>query len=175
MAADPTELPGHPLVLFSPGKDAGTFDDFTLAIVGSEGTSRGDVTMSEDDMVIQRGVTANPHAIGYLGYVYYQSNKETLQLVSVDNGQAALLPAHKRSSMLRTNRFHDRCSSMSRLLPPPARKSQRSRTSPSPTKASSTSRRPDTCHCHLRHAPSKPLDLRKKSLGRYSVAARSLE
>ncbi|HMV40102.1 MAG TPA: phosphate-binding protein, partial [Plasticicumulans sp.] len=62
-------------------------------IVGSEGKSRGDVTMSEDDMVIQRGVAANPHAIGYLGHAYYQSNRETLKLVSVDNGHGCVAPS----------------------------------------------------------------------------------
>ncbi|CAE6706001.1 PstS family phosphate ABC transporter substrate-binding protein [Nitrospira defluvii] len=86
-------FPADPLVLFSPGKDSGTFDYFTLAIVGSEGKSRGDVTMSEDDMVIQRGVAANPHAIGYLGHAYYQSNRETLKLVSVDNGHGCVAPS----------------------------------------------------------------------------------
>ena len=86
-------FPADPLVLFSPGKDSGTFDYFTLAIVGSEGKSRGDVTMSEDDMVIQRGVAANPHAIGYLGYAYYRSKRETLQLVSVDNGHGCVAPS----------------------------------------------------------------------------------
>ncbi len=68
-------FPAQPLVLFSPGKDSGTFDYFTLAIVGTEGESRGDVAMSEDDMVIARGVAADPNAIGYFGYAYYQANQ----------------------------------------------------------------------------------------------------
>ena len=86
-------FPAQPLALFSPGKDSGTFDYFTLAIVGIEGWSRSDVTMSEDDMIIERGVAANPNAIGYFGYAYYQANKDKVKLVAVDNGQGCVVPS----------------------------------------------------------------------------------
>ncbi|MBA5869926.1 MAG: phosphate ABC transporter substrate-binding protein PstS family protein [Nitrospira sp. CR2.1] len=86
-------FPTDPLVLFSPGKDSGTFDYFTLAVVGTEGKSRSDVTMSEDDTVIRRGVADNPSAIGYLGYSYSQGNRKQLKLVSVDNGQGCVAPS----------------------------------------------------------------------------------
>jgi len=86
-------FPADPLVLFSPGKDSGTFDYFTLAVVGTEGKSRSDVTMSEDDTVIQRGIADNPHAIGYLGYSYYQGSRDKLKLVAVDNGQGCIAPS----------------------------------------------------------------------------------
>ena len=86
-------FPAQPLALFSPGKDSGTFDYFTLALVGTEGKSRGDVAMSEDDMVIERGVAANPNAIGYFGYAYYQANREKVKLVAVDNGHGCVTPS----------------------------------------------------------------------------------
>ena len=86
-------FPSQPLALFSPGKDSGTFDYFTLALVGTEGKSRGDVAMSEDDMVIERGVAANPNAIGYFGYAYYQANREKVKLVAVDNGHGCVAPS----------------------------------------------------------------------------------
>jgi len=86
-------FPADPLMLFSPGKDSGTFDYFTLAVVGTEGKSRSDITMSEDDTVIRQGVAANPSAIGYLGYSYYQGSREQLKLVSVDNGQGCVAPS----------------------------------------------------------------------------------
>jgi hypothetical protein len=37
-------FPKQPLVLYGPGRDSGTFDYFTLAIVGAEGESRSDYT-----------------------------------------------------------------------------------------------------------------------------------
>ncbi len=86
-------FPAQPLVLFSPGKDSGTFDYFTLAIVGTEGKSRGDVAMSEDDMVIERGVEANSNAIGYFGYAYYQANRDKVKLVAIDNGHGCVVPS----------------------------------------------------------------------------------
>jgi phosphate transport system substrate-binding protein len=88
-------FPAQPLVLFGPGKDSGTFDYFTLAIVGTQSSSRGDYTKSEDDMVIERGVAAEPNALGYFGYAYYQANKDQLKVVAVDNGSGCILPSAK--------------------------------------------------------------------------------
>ena len=86
-------FPSQPLVLFGPGKDSGTFDYFTLAIVGTQSSSRSDYTKSEDDMVIERGVAGNPNALGYLGYAYYQAYKDQLRVVAVDNGRGCVLPS----------------------------------------------------------------------------------
>jgi phosphate transport system substrate-binding protein len=86
-------FPAQPLRLFGPGQASGTFDYFTFAIVGTEGSSRGDYTKSEDDTVIEQGVAAEPNALGYFGYAYYQANKEQLKLVAVDNGHGCVLPS----------------------------------------------------------------------------------
>jgi phosphate transport system substrate-binding protein len=86
-------FPAKPLALFSLGKDSGTFDYFTLAIVGTEGQSRGDVVRSEDDLVIERGVAADPNALGYFGYAYYQANSDKVKLVAVDNGHGCVAPS----------------------------------------------------------------------------------
>ncbi len=88
-------FPAQPLALFGPGKESGTFDYFTLAIVGTESSSRGDYMKSEDDMVIERGVAADPNAVGYFGYAYYQANKDEVKLVAVDNGHGCVLPSEK--------------------------------------------------------------------------------
>ena len=86
-------FPAHPLALFGPGKDSGTFDYFTLAIVGTQSSSRSDVTTSEDDMVIERGVATDPNALGYFGYAYYQANRDKVKLVGVDNGHGCIMPS----------------------------------------------------------------------------------
>ncbi len=86
-------FPAQPLRLFGPGKASGTFDYFTFAIIGTEGSSRADYTKSEDDTVIEQGVAAEPSALGYFGYAYYQANKEELKLVAVDNGHGCILPS----------------------------------------------------------------------------------
>jgi phosphate transport system substrate-binding protein len=88
-----SSFPAQPLTLFGPGKDSGTFDYFTLAIVGAESSSRGDYTKSEDDMVIERGVAAEPNALGYFGYAYYQAYQDQLKAVAVDSGKGCVLPS----------------------------------------------------------------------------------
>jgi phosphate transport system substrate-binding protein len=86
-------FPAQPLALFGPGKDSGTFDYFTLAIVGRESSSRSDYKKSEDDMVIERGVASDPNALGYFGYAYYQAYKDQLKVVAIDNGKGCILPS----------------------------------------------------------------------------------
>jgi phosphate transport system substrate-binding protein len=64
-----------------------------LAIVGTEGSGRGDYTTNEDDMVIEHGVAAEPNALGYFGYAYYQANRDQLKVVAVDNGHGCIYPS----------------------------------------------------------------------------------
>lgn len=86
-------FPSLPLALFGPGRDSGTFDYFTLAIVGTQSSSRTDYTPSEDDMVLERGVAGDANALGYFGFAYYQAYKNELKAVGVDNGHGCVLPS----------------------------------------------------------------------------------
>jgi phosphate transport system substrate-binding protein len=86
-------FPAQPLVLFGPGTASGTFDYFTLAVVGTQSSSRKDYTQSEDDTVLVDGVAANPNALAYFGYAYYAANKDKLKLVSVDGGKGCVAPS----------------------------------------------------------------------------------
>lgn len=90
--------PDRPIKLFGAGKDSGTFDYFTEAIVGKAKASRTDYTASEDDEVIASGVSKDPDALGYFGYAYYQEHKDKLRLVAVNNGkEEAPLPSRQLS------------------------------------------------------------------------------
>jgi phosphate transport system substrate-binding protein len=88
-----SSFPAQPLKLAGPGKDSGTFDYFTLAVVGTQSNSRGDYTTSEDDTVVANAVAGDPNALGYFGYAYYVANKERLKLVAVDNGRGCVVPS----------------------------------------------------------------------------------
>jgi phosphate transport system substrate-binding protein len=79
--------PNTALQLFGPGTASGTFDYFTEAVNGDGGSSRTDFTPSEDDNIIVQGVVANPGALGYFGYAYYEANRERVKALSV-NGVA---------------------------------------------------------------------------------------
>ena len=85
-------FPSQPLALFGPGRDSGTFDYFTLAIVGRESSSRPDYAKSEDYTVVERGVESDPNALGYFGYAYYKANKDKLKIVAIDSGHGCVTP-----------------------------------------------------------------------------------
>lgn len=87
--------PGGPnvaLQLFGPGTASGTFDYFTDAVVGEEGSSRTDFTPSEDDNVLVQGVANNPGGLGYFGYAYYEQNRERLKALALDGGAGPVAP-----------------------------------------------------------------------------------
>ncbi len=86
-------FPDQPLNLYSPGEDSGTFDYFTEAIVGEAGTSRRDVTSSEDDNVLVQGVSQDPNALGYFGLAYYEQRAAQMKAIAVDSGSGAVLPS----------------------------------------------------------------------------------
>ncbi|HUO99943.1 MAG TPA: PstS family phosphate ABC transporter substrate-binding protein [Gemmatimonadota bacterium] len=86
-------FPDKELVLYGPGTDSGTFDYFTEAIVGQEDASRPDYTASEDDNVLVQGVIADPGALGYFGYAYYEENADRLKVLGVDGGGGCITPS----------------------------------------------------------------------------------
>ncbi|MBE9047105.1 PstS family phosphate ABC transporter substrate-binding protein [Pleurocapsales cyanobacterium LEGE 10410] len=86
-------FPDQPLNLYAPGKDSGTFDYFTEAIVGEAGASRDDVTTSEDDDVLVQGVSQDPNALGYFGLAYYEQQANKMKSVAIDSGEGAVLPS----------------------------------------------------------------------------------
>ncbi|MCA1995063.1 MAG: PstS family phosphate ABC transporter substrate-binding protein [Coleofasciculus sp. S288] len=87
--------PDRPLKLFGPGRDSGTFDYFTEAVVGQPKASRNDYTASEDDTVLVEGVSKDPNAMGYFGYAYYESSQNRLKKVGIDSGSGPVLPSRE--------------------------------------------------------------------------------
>ncbi len=83
-----TGWPDREIHLFGPGVDSGTYDYFTEAIVGTEHSSRGDYTSSEDDNMLVQGISTDPLALGFFGFAYYFENQDRLKLVPIDDGRA---------------------------------------------------------------------------------------
>lgn len=81
------EWPDKEIHLFGPGVDSGTFDYFTKAITGKEGSSRGDFTASEDDNVLVQGIATDKYSFGFFGLAYYEYNKDKLKLIAIDDGK----------------------------------------------------------------------------------------
>jgi phosphate transport system substrate-binding protein len=86
-------FPDEEIALFGAGTDSGTFDYFTEAIVGKEGSSRTDYTPSEDDNVTVRGVSGEKGAFGYFGLSYLLENEKLVRAVEVDGGDGCVAPS----------------------------------------------------------------------------------
>ena len=80
-----SEWPSVPLKIFAPGTDSGTFDYFKEVVAGSTGSIRSDMSVSEDDNVLVRGVSGTEGGIGFFGCAYYFENKDTLKALSIVN------------------------------------------------------------------------------------------
>ena len=87
--------PNRPITLYGAGKDSGTFDYFTEAIVGTAKASRTDYIGSEDDTVLVQGVIKDENALGYFGFAYYEDNQSQLKAVAIDRGKGAVLPSRE--------------------------------------------------------------------------------
>jgi phosphate transport system substrate-binding protein len=84
--------PSTPIKVYSPGTDSGTFDYFKEVVVGKDGSIRSDISVSEDDNVLVRGVAGDENAIGFFGCAYYFENKAKVRAVPVDGGKGPVIP-----------------------------------------------------------------------------------
>ena len=87
------EWPDKGIKLVGADTDSGTFDYFTNAIVGEEGTSRPDYTASTDDNVLVQAIAGEKKALGYFGFGFYVENTDSLKLVPVDPGTGPVAPS----------------------------------------------------------------------------------
>ena len=86
-------LPDAEVSLYGAGTDSGTFDYFTEEINGEEGLTRDDYQPSEDDNVLVEGVAGDENGMAYFGLSYYEQNQDTLNLVSIDDGNGCVAPS----------------------------------------------------------------------------------
>jgi phosphate transport system substrate-binding protein len=89
------EWPAIAIKLYAPGTDSGTFDYFKEVIAGKKGSIRADMSVSEDDNVLVRGVAGERGAIGFFGCAYYFENADKLRAIPIDGGKGAVLPVKK--------------------------------------------------------------------------------
>lgn len=77
--------PKKQIKIYAPGTDSGTFDYFK-EVVAKEGQAiRSDMSVSEDDNILVRGVAGDAGAIGFFGCAYYFENQDKLKAVQVVN------------------------------------------------------------------------------------------
>lgn len=88
-------FPNRKLNLFGAGTDSGTFDYFTKAVNGEEGSSRTDYNPSEDDNVTVKGVEGDAGALGYFGFSYLEENQSKIKALEIDGGQGCVKPSRE--------------------------------------------------------------------------------
>ncbi len=87
--------PAEPVKIYSPGTDSGTFDYFKEVIAGKTGSVRSDMSVSEDDNILVRGVAGQKGAIGFFGCAYYFENSDKLKALSIENDSEAVHPTRE--------------------------------------------------------------------------------
>ncbi len=84
------EWPDEAIQRFIPGTDSGTFDYFVEEVFDEdeEPILSANPQLSEDDNVLVQGITGSPYAIGFFGYAYYDENRDSLNILSIDGIEA---------------------------------------------------------------------------------------
>jgi phosphate transport system substrate-binding protein len=85
--------PATPISLYGAGSDSGTYDYFSVAIVGTDGAIRKDYTASEDDYLLAQDLADDPRGLGFFGYAYYVEYAGRLRAVAVDSGAGCVTPS----------------------------------------------------------------------------------
>jgi phosphate transport system substrate-binding protein len=82
------DWPDEAIQRFIPGTDSGTFDFFVEEVFDKDEEpilSASNTQLSEDDNILVQGVLGSPYAIGFFGYAYYDENKDSLKVLSIED------------------------------------------------------------------------------------------
>ncbi len=85
--------PDKPIKLYGPTTAHGTYEFFNEAVNGKKDNSRQDYQQCADYNVLVAGVSKDESSLGYVGFAYYEQNKDNLKLIPVGAGAAAVAPS----------------------------------------------------------------------------------
>jgi phosphate transport system substrate-binding protein len=92
-------LPDAPLTVTGPGSESGTYDSFVEFAVKKLAESRtqdvklrADYTASPNDNVIVEGIEATDTSLGWVGYAYYEAQKDKMKALGIDGGKGCVVP-----------------------------------------------------------------------------------
>jgi phosphate transport system substrate-binding protein len=77
--------PDRNLHLFGANPQAGSYDYFSAAVVGSE-RIRSDYTSDADDDVLAQAIAQDELALGFISLRYYAKHRERVKVLGIDNG-----------------------------------------------------------------------------------------
>jgi phosphate transport system substrate-binding protein len=94
--------PSVPLDIVGPGEESGTYDAFvelaladTIEERGTDEATRPDYQSSPDDNVIVQGVAGSASSLGWVGYAFYESNRDVVKAIEVssDDREGCVAPS----------------------------------------------------------------------------------
>jgi phosphate transport system substrate-binding protein len=98
-AAHADQFPDAPLTITAPGEESGTYDSFIELVLegiaeerGQEATTRPDYQSSPNDNVIIEGIAGTPTSFGWVGFSFYENNKDVVKAFEIDGGSGCVAP-----------------------------------------------------------------------------------
>lgn len=85
--------PAEPIELYGTGEASGAYQFFTQMVVGEEGPSRDDYTVTEGHLATAEGVIADASGLGFLPLPRYLEVQDQVTLVAVDGGEGCVGPS----------------------------------------------------------------------------------
>jgi len=87
------DFPKQKISFYGPTDNHGTYEYFTEAINKKKGDLREDCQKNQEYNAIVHAVHSDVYGIGYLGFNYYDQNKDKLKVVPIDGGKGAISPS----------------------------------------------------------------------------------
>lgn len=85
--------PKEKITFYGPTSNHGTFEYFTEAVVGKKNAQRTDYQPNQEYNALVQGVSTEKGSLGYVGFSFYEQNKDKLKLVPVDPGTGPVSPS----------------------------------------------------------------------------------
>lgn len=85
--------PKEEIKLYGPTDAHGTYDYFNEVVNGSKDNIRADYSQQAEYDPLIAGVAGEKNSLGFIGYAYYEGNKEKVRAVPVDGGKGPVEPS----------------------------------------------------------------------------------
>ncbi len=86
-------FPKEKIAFYGPTDNHGTYEYFTEAINKKKGDLRADCQKNQEYNAIVQSVTGDKNGIAYVGFNYYDQNKDKVKIVPVDSGKGPVVPS----------------------------------------------------------------------------------
>jgi phosphate transport system substrate-binding protein len=86
-------FPGQPITFHGPTDNHGTYEYFTEAVNGKKNDIRSDCQKDQEYNSIIQAVAGDVNSMAYVGFNYYDQNRDKVKIVSVDSGNGPVAPS----------------------------------------------------------------------------------